>query len=224
MLPFLGASTSINRVLDIGISSGVTTFDLMNTLQENGYAPQIHAVDRVITIRKKEFAFGSLFFEARTGHLLQIEMGGIGVRNHLRRRDFLTGAFLWRAPLLAWARRLKPDPNTSTANFVAPELTGNSKVSVREFDILNPWPAEVQEMDVIRIANLMQSVYFSEAQLKLLAEKISAACRGAGSIVVVCREYKGKLDASFFRMSSDRSLEVIHRVGGGSPSQHYFTS
>lgn len=211
--------------MDVGVSSGITTLEWLQAFDRHHMPVTMIATDLVMSVDL--FAIGRHLraLAERDGHLLQIEMFGRGIRTHLRSHDYLTGAALWRPALCRLARRrLKDAVHEGEFQLVAPALRRHERIRLSDDDIFAPNPASfVRSADVVRVANLIQPIYFSEDQIRRAAANIRERCRGEGSLVVVCRNTDSSLEGSILRMTEARQLVVEARLGPGSEVESYFT-
>jgi hypothetical protein len=213
-------------VMDIGVSSGVTTVEWLREFDRRGLPVTMIATDLVMSVDL--FAIGRYMrvLTEKNGHLLQIEMFGSGIRTFLRRRDYLTGGVVWRKALCYLARPLlKMATHEGTYLLVSPALRDQDRIKLFDDDLLAPNPPQFARCaDVVRVANLVQPIYFSDDQIRQAVENIRERCRGEGSLVVVCRNAGTNLEGSILRMTGQRQFSVEARLGRGSEVEHHFTA
>jgi hypothetical protein len=230
-------------VMDIGISSGITTLEWLRGFEQRGIAVTMIATDRTISTYLAEIGGGLSALLEPNGHLLQLDYKGRGIRCWLRRRDYLTGSHLWRRALIALTRRsllargvsFPLEPGAVRAHgaawrvtgpfpLVTPALRARSDVRLMDDDILLPPPPDlVGSADVIRVANVLQRVYFSETQLHAVAANLTRRSRGPGSIIILCRNREAALEGSILKQRTDGTWEAISRLDPGSEAERYFT-
>jgi hypothetical protein len=217
---------AIPRVaMDIGVSSGVTTLEWLREFDKRGVAVTMIATDYVMSVDLYAIGRHMHVLTERNGHLLQIEMFGAGIRTHMRARDYINGGFVWRRALCSIARaRLKTASRSGSYKLVSPALRGQDRIRLFDDDIFstNP-PAFTRSADVVRVGNLIQPIYFSDAQIRRATENIRERCRGEGSTVIVCRNMQDALEGSILRMNGRRQFLVAARLGPGSEVERYFT-
>jgi hypothetical protein len=214
------------KVMDIGISSGVTTLEWLREFDRRGLPVTMIATDLVMSVDLYAIGKHMRVLTEKNGHLLQIELFGRGIRTFLRRRDYLTGGVVWRNALCHVARPLlRKAVHQGTYQLVSPALRGQDRIGLFDDDILAPNPPQfARSADVVRLANLVQPIYFNEDQIKRAVENIRERCRGEGSIVVVCRNKGRSLEGSIFRMTATRQFAVEARLGQGSEVERHFTT
>jgi len=213
-------------VMDVGVSSGVTTLEWLEAFDRHHLPVTMIATDFVMNVDLYAIGRHMRALTEKNGHLLQLELFGRGIRTHLRGRDYLTGAALWRPALCSLARaRLARAERQGNFQLVSPALRGQQRIRLADDDIFAPNPAPfIRSADVVRIGNLIQPIYFSADQIRRAAANIGERCRGEGSLVVVCRNTDAGLDGSILRMSGTRRFDVAARLGKGSEVEGYFTS
>ena len=214
-----------HAAMDIGISSGVTTLEWLREFDKRSLPVTMIATDLVMSVELYAIGRRMRVLTEKNGHLLQIEMFGNGIRTHMRRRDYLTGGIVWRKALCSVARPLlRKAVYQGTYLLVSPALRGHERIRLFDDDILLPNPPQFAGCaDVVRVANLIQPIYFTQKQIQRAVENVRERCRGEGSIVVVCRNTAGSLDGSILRMTGARQFSVEARLGRGSEVEGYFT-
>jgi chemotaxis methyl-accepting protein methylase len=96
-------------------------------------------------------------------------------------------------------------------------------VSVIEEDIEKNGAAGLDQVDVIRAANILNLAYFPEDRLRNMIKLISRRLR-TGGLFIVCRTHSdGTNHASVSRFEQGR-LAVLGRLGNGSEIEHLFSS
>lgn len=231
--------------MDVGMGNGTSTVDTIRRLSQAGLPVQTIATDRnlegyVVPLNRHL----DLLVEDN-GHILMIEGRGWTLSPVCNGWDYLTGKFLFKRGLAAWARQriarlglpLPPTPGgpNSAAGpiagpflLVTPELKNRSDVVIRQEDILEPLPADlIGVADVVRIANVLRRDRFSPAQLSQIAHNLRQRCR-EGAILLVGRHLgregeDHKRGYTFFEALGGGGFQVLERVGGGSEVEECFT-
>jgi hypothetical protein len=212
--------------MDIGVSSGVTTLEWLREFEKRGLAVTMMATDLVMSVDIYSIGPHMRVLTEKNGHLLQIEIFGRGIRAHIRGRDYVTGGILWRKALHGIAQALlKKGVHQGTYQLVAPALRGQERIRLFDDDVFAPnLPQFTRCADVVRVANLIQPIYFSDRQIRIAVENIRERCRGEGSMVIVCRNTEDGLEGSILRMSAGRRLVTESRLRHGSEVEDYFTA
>jgi hypothetical protein len=211
-------------VMDIGVSSGVTTVDWLNAFKARDLNIEMIATDFVMSVYIHTLGKNIRALTERNGHLLQIELFGNGIRTYTRLRDYVLGGLIWRSMLCAYVRsRLPHTERHGPYELVSPFLRNRQDIQLLDDDILAPSPANlIGRADVVRVANLIQSVYFTDAQIKRAVATVRERCRGKDSLVVICRDFRSHIEGSIFRLTSQKRFVVEARLGRGSEVEPYF--
>ncbi len=110
---------------------------------------------------------------------------------------------------------------------MTPELKARDDVVIRQDDILEPLPADLNGVaDVLRIANVLRPDRFSPGQLRQIAANLRQRCR-EGALVLVGRHLgregeDHKRGYTFFEAVHGGGFQVLERVGRGSEVERYF--
>src|SRR5436190_438083 len=202
------------RLLDVGISSGVTTAELIDHLHANGHRVEAVGMDlRVHARLRRCFGVDVLFDEA--GRVLQLATARLAKgRPDPSSRSAKAG--LLRGTIAAveclctrrWARQSR---NWVRISLVTPRLLRRPGFELIEHDLAQPVPLSVGRFDVIRAANLLNFAYFPPSLLRTMLGNLLPALKHDG-LLVVCRtaEPGGANDATAFRFDEPtRSLVAV---------------
>jgi hypothetical protein len=227
---------TVSQVVDIGVSSGITTAEWIQEFMARKMPISMVATDLVTDVYLLKLNRHLSVLLQRDGTILQYEVLGHGARGRSKRRDYLTGLWLARSLLRRWTvRRLYSHPDfaaivagtpysdaVTKLSFAAPALAACPRVELMEHDILSDVPVMPDgAADVVRIANLLQAVYFTQPQIAKIVAAIKRMCH-PGSIVIVCRNKDKELTASFMRCLPDGRFRLEGRIGGGSEVEESF--
>ncbi len=214
----LGAPRPV-RVLDVGVSSGVTTLELLEALDARGFPSEAVAVDLSVTAYLRRVAGVELLMDGE-GRVLQIATPMlVKGRPHdpegaLPRRA-LQGAF-------ALAERVVGGPagarRGTAVQLVSPRLLRRPGVTVVEHDLTAPAEsAWTDRFDVVRGANVINRDYFDEPTLTRMLANLKTYLR-VGGVLVLCRTHDDTRTnhATIFRRDAAGALTVVARIGRGS--------
>jgi hypothetical protein len=217
------------EIMDVAVSSGISTIEWLEALERAGVQCRMTAGDAVIDAFLVTAGPLRGLFD-RTGHLMQLDVAGRAVRMPPpRRRDRLRyGPLLW---LVRRAARVFDDTfhagsasaraqrrlglRCGALKLISPSLAAHPRIEVVEDDILENrrWP---RQFDVLRAANVLNRRYFDDALLERMLRNLRSRL-APGGVLVVCRTTEeGRNDATLFRLRDDRTLEELARLNGGS--------
>jgi hypothetical protein len=206
-------------VLDIGASTGLTTIELVESLEALGAAPQIVATDLFLEAHLVDLAPGLHVLADPEGWPLQYGVGGVGIRSWVRRLDYVTLAALPRLLARALLRgRLRRRIAAGTTQPVRMESRALRDRPIRlvQSDIFEPEPAFRGRFDFIRAANILNRGYFAPDRLRLAIGHIRDYCRGPGALLLVVRTGGTRHDGTLFELRPSRRFAVLGRIGRGS--------
>jgi hypothetical protein len=217
------------EIMDVAVSSGVSTIEWLDCLERAGIDCRMTAGDAVIDAFL--VAAGPVRgLIDRTGHLMQLEVAGKAVRMPPpRRRDRLRYAPL--SLLLKTAARvfhdtLRAAPHSGPAQtrlglrchalkLISPALAAHPRIEVIEDDILNDhrWPGR---FDVLRAANVLNRCYFNDALLERMLRNLRSRLAPQGLLAVCRTTEEGRNDATLFRLADDRTFRELAKLNQGS--------
>jgi hypothetical protein len=219
------------RLLDVGISSGVSTIEWLESLEQARVDCHMTGID--LTIDGVMVSFGERLHAVldKTKWPLMFEIDGQWVSNPPRKRHlvrhFLSLALI-KSALFLWARRC-PDFEfdqvqrilgvatvSRTIHLVTPQLTNHPRVKVREGNVLTESGLQ-GEFDIIRAANILNRGYFGDRALARTVQNLRRHLALNG-ILIVCQtdDHQRVNHATIFELNPDRRFVVLSKMGGGS--------
>jgi hypothetical protein len=219
-------------ILDVGVSSGVTTADWSAQLRSEGIEHQIVATDLVIHAVLLTVGRRIAVLWQQNGHPLAVQAGPVtlylghaadhGPRGVLSR---VLGPALRRlhaatANRRSWPHEAPPRPwraGVRPVELVSRHLVADASIRLVEDDVSLPGEFG-QSFDVCRAANLLNRAYFPDDRLTAMATNLVARLRDGG-LLIVCRTTDGHggpiNQATVFRRSGP-GFKVAERLNGGS--------
>lgn len=207
------------HLLDVGISSGVTTLELLERLESGGVQVSGVGVDICVRALFGSFLGIDVLYDAE-GRVLQVATPFFARgRPHRSQRSLSSqllglGMHLLEAGFVrkwvAKSRRTRP------LALVTPRLLERSDFEVVEHDIGLARPAWDGSFDLVRAANVLNLDYFS-AELILGMVKNLTSWLKPGGVLAICRtDSEGHNNGSLYRKHAGASpLEHLSRLGKG---------
>ena len=159
IVELLGARTGV-RLLDVGVSSGVTTLDLIERLEAAGMACEAVAADLSVRARLFGAPLGVDVLTDLEGRTLQLA-GPWGARGRPSRDGAAGAAFEALGRLL----RLAAGPGRDL-KLATPRLEGRQDVEIVEQDVFAERPGWTGAFDLVRAANLLNLSYFPPERIR----------------------------------------------------------
>ncbi|HEX5352513.1 MAG TPA: ATP/GTP-binding protein [Rhodanobacteraceae bacterium] len=212
------------RVLDIGISYGVSTAELYDDLRRAGLAATIVATDVLIDACLVRVGPNCHVLLDRSGFPLRFDLPWGSMKPWVIADDYRTGRFLYRkainVTLTRRARRIladPADPRIKRVRLVAPRLLANDDITVCTDDAAVYNPALANKFDLIRAANVLNKGYFSDAILASMIANARRYLRAANAHLFVVRTHQDNTNhGTLFRLGEGHRFEVVWRLGDGS--------
>lgn len=227
------------QLMDVAISSGITTFEWYEQLKSKGVCCQITATDLIFYASLVNCLFDTLsVLIDKHGNILHIDAVGHGVlptkgvRGALIHPCRALFAAVVRAffrttmkidkhlpplrgevTLAAEGRILKCEPIT----LLTKKLAECQNVRIMEDDLLaENLPEFDRAFHVVRAANILSRVYFSDVNLIRMVRTLIHRLKDHG-LFILCRTMDGGANhATIFQLTPNRKLSVLMRLGGGS--------
>jgi hypothetical protein len=211
------------RIMDVGVSSGISSLEWADALTRAGIDAEIWATDLCMRGRLVRLLPGYEVLLDRDGKLLQHIAGNRPVRWYLDGpRDFFRGTGFVVAAFNAFASALLLLTNGRRRGkdvlLVNPHARDDARLSFAEDDILAPNPEHLRgQFNAIRVANLLNQGYFNAAQLRRAVDNLKDRLMGAGSFLIVNRTHAdGTNHGTLFRLAEANKFEIVAKMRDGS--------
>jgi hypothetical protein len=224
--------------LDVAVSSGISTIEWFESLQQAGLKPSMTATDLTMTAYLvRLFSWCNVLVD-KEGFPLQYDCYGFALRPWSPKRYYVLGDWFltllyrtlyWRfGQRLGLLKRLKslqgnPPPVDdpvikARVQLVTWRLRDNKDIELLDDDITQPTPPQLRSrFEVIRAANILNRDYFSIPQLREAVRNLRSRLVGPGTfLIIVCTEEPGSNHGTVFRLGPLGSFDVLTRVGRGS--------
>jgi hypothetical protein len=239
VFPFVAACTERPvQIMDVGVSSGVSTLEWYESLANQGVDCHIAATDLTVYASLVSLTPGLGVLIDRDRNILHLDVLGRGtpakakglrgvfagfIRTLFRMAMMLDGSL---APLNGQTRMaatgwlLKCEPVT----LLTKKLVQHSGLRVIEDDLLaSNRPEFGNAFHVVRAANILNRAYFSAEVLKQTVRKLKDRLKKNG-ILIVCRTTDdGNNNATLFRLTANSEFHVLLRLGSGSEIEDLVT-
>lgn len=208
------------QLLDVAVSSGVTTVDLIDTLEARGINASVTACDLCITAYIRQMAPGVEVLLDSQGHVLQMATP-MGVKG----RPHDPGGSLARSALAATFRVVEglcrigiagPRSSDQHVQLVSRRLKEHAEVDVVEHDLFGARPAWEGRFDLVRAANILNRDYFDDAQLMHVARILGTYLRVGGRLLVARTDHANDTTASLFERTAEGTFTLVDRYSTGS--------
>jgi CheR methyltransferase, SAM binding domain len=220
------------QVLDVAISSGVSTLEWVESFEEAGLDYYMTGID--LTIGGLLVSFGGRLHAVldQAKWPLLFEVDGRWVSNPPRKKDRFRHFFslaLIKSALFLWAQRYRDSDEsriqrilgmptrTRAINLVTPRLMNHPRVTIGEGNILaDSWRQGT--FHVIRAANILNRSYFDNEALTRIIHNLRRHL-APGGILIVCNsdtDEEAVNHATVFALREDKRFEVRSKMNGGS--------
>ena len=216
-------------LLDVAISTGVTTLELLEHLERQGISTSGVGVDICVRANLHSVPGLDVLYDAE-GSALQVatplfargrpDKSQSSVQSKVLRLTMdLLELPLVRTCMQNLSRRRQLD-------LVSPRLTARSQFEIVEHDICRPQPKWEANFDVVRAANILNSDYFAPQQISVMVSNLASWLK-VGGILIVCSTSAedDSNHGSFYRkQNAAGKLELVYCLGRGFERDHQIRS
>jgi hypothetical protein len=209
------------ELMDVGVSSGITTMEWLEMLRRCGADVRIVATDLQLSARLVRLLPGCDVLLDCFGNPLQYSIGRLAVRPWNKNIDIATGFAVIREITKALYRiisRLRPPQDGQDVLLISRRFEHRDEITFCQDDVMGDVAGEfVRRFQVVRVANLLNRAYFSEELIRKAVSNLRRRLAGDGSFLIVNRTHAdGRNHGTIFRLSREGSFEVRSRIGMGS--------
>lgn len=214
----------VASILDVGVSSGISTLELYNDISSRGYETHIVGTDLFTHAYLVRVGTSCHALVDDTGFPLQFDLFGRGITPWVTQRDQRNGMFVFRKLVnLAFTRRARAilrhtdDVRVERVRLVTPRLAGITNISLQTDDVTCYNSDFCARFGFIRAANILNRGYFAEPALVAIIDNIRHYLDGCGASLLVIRTHEdGNNHGTLFKLVNDRRFEISTRFGAGS--------
>lgn len=238
LLLHIGDDPGTLGVMDVGMSSGVSTYEMFEAIARKR-AVSIVGTDYCIYAYLIEIAPGLRALVQRNGFPLQYDVAGLAIRPWPRRRYMLTGwplvlkvaKFCLRRYLRGIdfpTRVLEVDQgdigSILKVALITSKIETMGEITYCEDDLLTLERDEFHgRFDVIRAANVLNRLSFSDDQLLTMLRRLRGYLKGPGAILLVSRSHADHSNhGTFFRLTPDGGSTSLIEWGADRTSKTLF--
>jgi hypothetical protein len=190
------------ELMDVAVSSGISTAEWSEQLKARGIPHRILAGDLLVGGRLTTFGGWFALVSDESGREpLLLEVGNLSLPLRSERR-LVKGS----RPLLVPLLRLLAAARSRPVFLVSAEARQAPAIEVVRDDVLEGGRFEAR-FDVLRAANLVQRSYFDEPTLKRLIANLRGRVR-EGGLLVLCQTLEEENAATVFRRQGDQLVPV----------------
>lgn len=197
-------------ILEIGASCGTTSLDLLSRL--GGAYEQYFVTDIYFDIPYKTLHKATYFYHPLDKHCIMRVTDCCVAYEDIEDAFFPLGFIARR--LFAQAPRCDPE-NPCRASMLHPDLKrrvhSDPRIAVKEYDISDAWP--YGNVDIIKVANVLNRDYFSDEQIKTAAANLSNAVKIGGHLIITDNKDVEKI--SVFAKTKASKLVLEKELNGG---------
>lgn len=219
------------KVMDVAVSSGITTAEWIASLKRAGIEPEVIAGDSVVNAFLISVGKHMHVLVDSTGYQLQLDVWGNAISTPIAKRSLISYFFpvmlLKTAVLLLFPYFQKICSGKSASKsarrfgvtchsiqLVSPSLKHFENLAVIEDDILMNTGFK-QCFDVIRAANILNRSYFSDSILSRMLLNLRSRLVLNGLLVLCRTNENGTNRATIFSLGQSGEFEVVARLNGG---------
>lgn len=212
------------KVLDVGVSSGISTVELYDDFRHGGLDVEILATDILIEAFLVRVFPKCHVLADPSGFPLRFDLPFVTVKPWVTRDDYYSGLFIFRKFVnTLFTHRVHQilqnpgDTRISEVKLVTPRALAKAGITVCVDDISRYNSAFKARFDFIRVANVLNKGYFSPTVLSTMIANIGRYLRPPHGSLFVVRTHEDRANhGTLFRRGDDQHFEVVRRFGSGS--------
>lgn len=220
------------RIMDVAVSSGISTLEWIEALERAGIEHEMVAGDLVVKTYLISVGKHLHVLADSTGYPLQYDLFGRVMPGQPGRKH----RALYFLPLRLLNKRLAQFGNTADSRsnamkrqssaqnskncqhiaLVSPRLQERASLKIVEDDILADASPIVEGFHVLRAANILNRSYFDEQTLSRMIVNLRRRLTPNGLFIVCSTNSDNINHGTVFSLTRDGSFESVARIGNGS--------
>jgi hypothetical protein len=209
------------EILDVGVSSGITSLEWVEQLASAGLEANLTATDLVLQAYLVTLCPGLEALLDSSGYVLQYSFLGVPMNGFQANDARGLGRVVRKiAAQLIRARGVTSLLKNSTRHIflVHAKARDHPRISFAEDDLFAiPSLAMTRRFDVIRAANVLNLGYFQPAEIKRAILNLKSRLSRAGALLIVVRTLPDGINhGSLFQLQDDGNFRLLERLGSGS--------
>jgi len=208
------------HLLDVGISSGVTTSELLDRIESSSHVVTGVGMDIRLHAYLRSWMGMDILYDA-DGYILQVSTVLFAKGRPDRPLETVRSKVLQIALNKIerfFVRRWLQSPQRATKiTLVVPRIADRPGFRIVEQDVLKPFRECAGSFDVIRAANILNLSYFEPEILKNIVVRLKECLRNNGLLLICRTNDDGTNHGTIFRKQEGLSaIQPICRIGLGS--------
>lgn len=197
------------KVLDVGISSGLTTFELFQLLDSQQKNFHLDATDKYPNIKLYKTWFYSTIIDNQKKPI-SIYWGGLYLSNLMSWKYFISKVLF---KIISKFIIINPKKVIGVPLFYSgfTELAEKNKVRFFDHDVLHPF--QFKNYDFIRVMNILNLSYFSEDQIQKAIVNLRSTLI-EGGVLMVGRTFNKKNHVSIYIKKGSKLVPKQHINNG----------
>jgi len=222
------ANRKTQNVLDVAISSGVTTVELCELFDLKKFAYEITGLDSDITAFLLILNDRTSVLLDKLGNVLHFEIHGKGfgyvkgtnIQHWLEREIIKLRAKLFikyrtNSDLVGFNKSgRKTRAHLREVKLVCREILENPKIKLLEESLFSNGNGE--KYDLIRAANILNKAYFSDSEISEALRSTRNKLKEGGLLLICRTNSEGQNNASIFILENEKEFKTLGRFGQGS--------
>ncbi|MEY2116018.1 MULTISPECIES: hypothetical protein [Rhodanobacter] len=212
------------RILDVGVSSGISTVELYDDLSRGGREVEVVGTDILIDALLVKVFPGCHALVDSGGFPLRFDFPLVTMKPWVTRDDYYNGLFILRKFVnTLFTRRVHQilrnphDVRICEVKLVTPRALAKAGITLHTDDISRYNSGFEGKFDFVRAANVLNSGYFPPAILSTMVANIGCYLNKPDGSLLVVRTHEDRAShGTLFRRGNGRHFEVVHRFGSGS--------
>jgi hypothetical protein len=213
------------KVMDVGVSSGITSAEWSEHLRGNGIDHDLIAGDLAVSATLLTLGRRVAILWQEDGYPLAAQVGRHCLYVRRRRRVTFVPKLALSLIYRVVVAHMKPAPHEAppapwtvrvrAVGLVSRQLASSSTVRIVHDDIAKPG-RYVGHADVCRAANILNRAHFADEEIRRMARNLLDRLSGGGLLAVcrTCDDGGHEVNRATVLRKGDRSLEVIARLNG----------
>lgn len=214
VLPFLREKNNTLHILDVGASSGTTSYELLKALETVGKRVELTVSDLFLFGQERKLIPLVHVLEEKNGRPLAFRLGPVYFVSHISKRDWITGGAVAKLFFAGVAKSQASKYSPRSVPLVSFGLIGRETVHLEERDLFSAHSDSAVSYDFIRAANVLNLSYFPKEKIKKGFKNLLDSLQ-EGGLLLIARTVKDHQHAATLFQKEAGRWKIKARLGRG---------
>jgi hypothetical protein len=210
LIQYLQGNKTSQKFLDIGASDGSSTYYTHTNLIEQGIDLESWATDRFIQIHLTKSGILRYYSTSESEMFMCVLFNTFAISLYPERHKDMFSRWLAKKMVEA-AKKLKNVGESGVIKLTHPSVIVDDKFHVNYLDVFKLTNEYINNFNIVRCSNLLQSSYFSDAVIMEAINTINSYIVENGILILTHNKIGSNVEEGIVLKKDNKKFVIIHR-------------